>query len=217
MRGRRYGALMAAFLISVGAASCAQNAGNDDPAATSDTRATSAECTEGGGKGAPIQWQNTTVDIEPASRFGERSDIANVTTTVAASSDDADDVASELDKLEDASVDRSEDGRMFQVRQQIDLEPVEGEKDQRRLRMRAPLEGTDLAKDGDVSLVVQLPRPSQGHDDVPTYDVELVRATQDEGVPEPVIYDGSDAVGRRITVAWHWCVDPITDIIYRLP
>jgi hypothetical protein len=209
-------ALAFASILLLGSFACAEvDTGNeaqatDEPAATQQDQ----ECIAGDGEGPAILWQNTTVDIEPASRFGNDSDIAYVTTTVAASEDEADGVRSELEQVEDATVESSEDGTMFTVTQRIDVEQTDD--DEYRFSMQAPLEGTELAKDGDISVVVHLPRAIEDREEGPNFAVELVSATSDEGVPEPTIHDGKEnpLIGERITVAWYWCVDPPLDLRY---
>jgi hypothetical protein len=219
MPGRRGSlALALASILLLGSFACAEVDTQDDAAATDEPAATQQDqgCIAGDGEGPAIQWQNTTVDIEPASRFGNDSDIAYVTTTVAASEDEADDVQRELEQVEDATVEASEDGRMFTVTQRIDVEQADD--DEYRFQMNAPLEGTRLAKDGDISVVVQLPRSSEGADEDASFEVELVSATSDEDVPEATIHDGKEnpLIGERITVAWFWCVDPPIDVIYKM-
>jgi len=76
-----------------------------------------------------------------------------------------------------------------------------------------PVEFTELAKDGDFSVVVLLPRNATGYTGTPNYLVRLVDATPD---PEPTILDGKrhPAPGERIAVSWYWRVDPILDVRY---
>lgn len=216
MWGRRSGALAVAGILLV-ATACAQvDPGTEDEAAQTTASAEDAKCiSNDDGNDPAIQWQNTTVDIEPTSRFGEDTDIAHIITTIAAAEKDKDRVARALDDVPDAEIEPSEDGRLFEIRQRVDVERVEDEDDQFRFHMEAPFEGTELAKDGDISVVVLLPRSSEGHEDVDEYEVELVSATSDEDVPEPTIHQGDEAIGERTTIAWLWCVDPPIDVIYK--
>jgi hypothetical protein len=218
MRGRRLYVLVATFalLLFVG---CAPPPSDDATSATDEPTSNQAadECIEGDGSNPQIEWQNTTVDIEPTSRFGEESDTAVITTTLAAAEDNADEVARELGNLEGADVEVSEDGRLFTVVQRTEVPEVD--EDEFHFQMRAPLDGTELAKNGNVSVVVQLPRVSEGHEDVPAYKVELVEASSDDkDVPGPTIHDGeeNDLIGERITVTWFWCVDPPLDVVYKM-
>jgi hypothetical protein len=226
MSGRgRAGILSIVALLFVFLAACAPQDDNDaEPTDDASPRAAQGRdaCIEGDAEDDDkdqrprIQWQNTTVDIEAASRFGNESDLAHVVTTVAAAEDDADAVFDELQGIEDATVERSDDGRLFVVSQTVYVAIEDEDEGTFRFQMMAPLEGTRLAKNGDISLIVQLPRDAEGYEDAPAYTVELVSATQEEPAPDPVIHDGEDKIGERTTIAWHWCVDPLTDVVYKV-
>jgi hypothetical protein len=71
-----------------------------------------------------------------------------------------------------------------------------------------PREFTQLVTHGDFSVVVHIPRPAQGYDTQPLYNVELVEYSQ-EANPQVV------SVGQRQAVGWYWRQDPLLTVRYR--
>jgi len=76
-------------------------------------------------------------------------------------------------------------------------------------RQFARLEGR-----ADFSVVVFLPRDSEGYANVPAYQIELLDWTKE---PAPQIFgrDGVPLVAQRQAAAWYWRQDPVLQVIYR--
>lgn len=71
-----------------------------------------------------------------------------------------------------------------------------------------PREFLQLVTHGDFSVVVFIPRPAQGYDTQPLYNVELVDYSQEAG---PAVVK----VAERQAVGWYWRQDPILTVRYR--
>lgn len=76
-------------------------------------------------------------------------------------------------------------------------------------RQFARLEGR-----ADFSVVVFIPRNSEGYTNVPAYQIELMDWTKD---PQPQVFGREELtpIAQRQAVAWYWRQDPVLQVIYR--
>lgn len=75
-------------------------------------------------------------------------------------------------------------------------------------KFSVPREFTQLVTHGDFSVVVLVPRPAQGYDTPPLYNVETLEYSP-EANPQVATLAG------RQTVAWYWRHDPLLIVRYR--
>lgn len=74
-------------------------------------------------------------------------------------------------------------------------------------------EFTQLMTHGDLSVIVLLPRPAQGYDVPPLYNVQLLRR---EPADAQVFGEGQlPAPAQRMAVTWYWRHDPLLTVRYQ--
>lgn len=76
-----------------------------------------------------------------------------------------------------------------------------------------PVEFARLAPGGDFSVVVLLPRPAEGYDDGPGYEVRLLDWSKAAN-PQVFGHGGTPALAQRTAVAWYWRKDPRLDTVW---
>jgi hypothetical protein len=152
-------------------------------------------------------FQNTVVDIQPTSRYGDDADTAFVTSTILLEA-----ARAATDYADHGEVTTALDGRMIQIRTTV---RIPGSEDTYTFSFSSPTGPSPLMKNGDYSLVVLLPRAGI-HPVGPIFEVELLRYSKENNAR----VFGTDALpqlGSRIAVGWSARRDPedTIDYIYR--
>jgi hypothetical protein len=207
---------LAVVAVAVVLASCGQ--AGDRPEDATPTRVDDStpirENAFAKGQDVDIEWQTTTADIEPTSRFRDPiggSDTATISTSMLLSEAADDDTKSFFEGLEGVETEIDESGRLVHMTYRVEVSEDTEQDDRYRLEIAMPHEFADLRKDGDVGLTVLLPRPAKGYAEESGYDVRLEPPDDDAAeVFEP------DEESQRISVHFYNRQDPVWDVIYDL-
>ncbi|MCA1830588.1 MAG: hypothetical protein ABR552_05085 [Actinomycetota bacterium] len=150
-----------------------------------------------------VVFQNTVVDIVATSRYGGKSDVAFVGSTIFLR-----EPADPEMYAEHGDVQTMLDGRMVFIRSTVEVPEEDG---RFSVRVSSPIGPAPMMKNGDYSLVVLLPRPGF-HPVGPIFDVELVDYSKERA---PSVHGAGvlPSIGNRISVSWSARQDP-EDVIW---
>lgn len=146
-----------------------------------------------------IAWQNTVVDILPTSRYGvpgEAPDIAVVTTSVGQLTGDG--------------------TQVLQLGSTVPVFPApDREEGTYRFELRCPEPFAELVKDGDLSVIVLIPRIAERDGTLAEWRVELADWNEKDSA---TVFRADGGPGRRAGVGWYWKQDPgsIVEYVYRM-
>ena len=162
-----------------------------------------------------VVWQNTVADIEPVSRYTEDAsgpDVAHITTVLALAEEAGQDLRDFLEGLDDVDSKFSEDGRIVTMKYDQEVPEDPETADRYTFTIEAPVEFARLQEDGDVAVTALLPRPAQGYQDGPTYDVELVST---DGESDNENFESQEE-SQRDAIFWYKRGDPPWQTVYDL-